>query len=169
MTVVDSQVERRLRGPHGGCAGALRQNLRYQRPVVCFDERSNQLLAGTRAPVPAGPGRPKRRDYKYRRKGTRNLLLAFQPYPDVPVVRLVLDNLNTHRVASLYETFHPVEARRIAKRLEFHYPPKHGSWLNMAEIESSVFPCSCFSQRTPEAECGGLGSHPQGIRLVRPP
>ena len=138
-----------------------------QRPVVCFDESSTQLLADTREPVPASPGCPKRQDYEYRREGTRNLFLACEPkagwrhmaiterrtkedfayqmrwlvdeaYPDVPVVRLVLDNLNTHRMASLYETFPPVEARRIAKRLESQYTPKHGSWLDMAEMEFSV-------------------------------
>ena len=138
-----------------------------QRPVVCFDETSTQLLAETRPPLPPEPGRPLRQDYEYRREGTRNLFLACEPlagwrhvavterrtmqdfaqqmrwlvdeaYPEIPVVRVVLDNLNTHRVASLYETFPAQEARRIAKRLEFHYTPKHGSWLNMAEIEFSV-------------------------------
>ena len=130
-----------------------------QRPVVCFDETSTQLLAETRAPMPSRPGRPQRQDYEYRREGTRNLFLACEPlagrrqvavterrtmqdfaqqmrwlvdeaYPEVEVVRVVLDNLNTHRAASLYETFPAAEARRIAKRLEFHYTPKHGSWLN---------------------------------------
>ena len=130
-----------------------------KRPVVCFDETSTQLLAETRAPMPPRPGRPQRQDYEYRREGTRNLFLACEPlagwrqvgvtqrrtmqdfahqmrwlvdeaYPEVPVVRVVLDNLNTRRTASLYETFPAVEARRIAKRLEFHYTPKHGSWLN---------------------------------------
>ena len=130
-----------------------------QRPVVCFDETSTQLLADTRPPLPAQPERPRRQDYEYRRAGARNLFLACEPlagwrhvavterrtmqdfahqmrwlvdeaYPDVQVIRLVLDNLNTHRTASLYETFPAVEARRIAKRLEFHHTPKHGSWLN---------------------------------------
>ena len=130
-----------------------------QRPVVCFDETSTQLLAETREPLPARPGMPKREDYEYVRVGTRNLFLTCEPlrgwrhvevtqhrtkedfahrmrwlvdeaYPDVPVIRLVLDNLNTHRMASLYETFPAPEARRIAKRLEFHHTPKHGSWLN---------------------------------------
>ena len=147
-----------------------------QRPVVCFDETSTQLLAETRPPLPAQPGRPRRQDYEYRREGTRNLFLACEPlagwrhvavtqrrtmqdfahrmrwlvdeaYPDVLVVRVVLDNLNTHRTASLYETFPAPEARRIAKRLEFHYTPKHGSWLNMAEIEFSVLSRSCLRQR----------------------
>ena len=152
-----------------------------KRPVVCFDETSTQLLAETRAPLPPRPGRPQRQDYEYRREGTRNLFLACEPlagwrhvavtqrrtmqdfaqqmrwlvdeaYPGVPVVRVVLDNLNTHRTASLYETFPAVEARRIAKRLEFHYTPKHGSWLNMAEIEFSVLSRSCLRQRIPDQE-----------------
>ena len=152
-----------------------------QRPVVCFDETSTQLLADTRPPLLAQPGRPARQDYEYRREGTRNLFLACEPlagwrqvavterrtmqdfaqqmrwlvdeaYPEIPVVRVVLDNLNTHRVASLYETFPAQEARRIAKRLEFHYTPKHGSWLNMAEIEFSVLVRSCLRQRLPDAE-----------------
>ena len=152
-----------------------------QRPVVCFDETSTQLLADTRPPLPAQPERPRRQDYEYHRAGTRNLFLACEPlagwrhvavterrtmqdfahqmrwlvdeaYPDVPVIRLVLDNLNTHRTASLYETFPAVEARRIAKRLEFHHTPKHGSWLNMAEIEFSVLSRSCLRQRLPDEE-----------------
>ena len=128
-----------------------------QQPIVCFDESSTQLLAETRDPLPAKPGRPRREDYEYVRAGTRNLFLACEPkrglshvaitqqrtmedfayqmrwlmdvaYPDVPVIRLVLDNSNTHRAASLYETFPAAEARRTAKRLEFHHTPKHGSW-----------------------------------------
>ena len=122
------------------------------------------------------PGRERRQDYEYRREGTRNLFLACEPlagwrhvavtqrrtmqdfaqqmrwlvdeaYPEAEVVRVVLDNLNTHRRASLYETFPAEEARRIARRLEFHYTPKHGSWLNMAEIEFSVLSRSCLKQR----------------------
>ena len=129
-----------------------------KRPVVCFDETSTQLLADTRTPLPAQAGRPARQDYEYRREGTRNLFLACEPkagwrhvavtqrrtmqdfahqmrwlvdeaYPHIPVVRVVLDNLNTHRTASLYETFPAAEARRIAQRLQFHYP-QAGSWLN---------------------------------------
>ena len=152
-----------------------------QRPVVCFDETSTQLLAEVREPLPAQPGRPRREDYEYRREGTRNLFLACEPlagwrqvavtrrrtmqdfawqmrwlvdeaYPEVPVVRVVLDNLNTHRMASLYETFPAPEARRIARRLEFHYTPKHGSWLNMAEIEFSVLSRCCLKQRLPDGE-----------------
>ena len=147
-----------------------------QRPVVCFDETSTQLLAETRPPLPPRPGLPLRQDYEYRREGTRNLFLACEPlagwrqvavterrtmqdfahqmrwlvdeaYPEAEVVRVVLDNLNTHRRASLYETFPAEEARRIARRLEFHYTPKHGSWLNMAEIEFSVLSRCCLKQR----------------------
>ena len=150
-----------------------------QRPVVCFDETSTQLLADVSEPLPAKPGRPKREDYEYRREGTRNLFMACEPlagwrhvsvterrtiedfahemrwlvdeaYPDVPLVRVVLDNLNTHRKALLYQTFPATEARRIAKRLEFHFTPKHGSWLNMAEIEFSIFSRSCLKKRLPD-------------------
>ena len=130
-----------------------------RRPVVCFDETSTQLLAEPRPALPTQPGLPLRRDYEYRREGTRNLSLDCEPragwrhvvvtqrrtmedfaqqmrwlvdeaYPEVEVIRVVLDNLNTHRMASLYEAFPAAEARRIAKRLKFHYTPKHGSWLN---------------------------------------
>lgn len=146
------------------------------RPVVCFDETSTQLLADVREPLPPQPGRPRRVDYEYRRAGTRNLFLFCEPqagwrhvaitqrrtmedfahqmqwlvdtaYPDAPVIRVVLDNLNTHRPASLYETFPAAEARRIAKRLEFHHTPKHASWLNMAEIEFSVLSRDCLQGR----------------------
>ncbi len=152
-----------------------------QRPVVCFDETSTQLLDESRAPLPAGRGRPRREDYEYVRAGTRNLFLTCEPkagwrhvaitqrrtmqdfahrmrwlvdesYPDVPVIRLVLDNLNTHRMASLYETFPAPEARRIAQRLEFHHTPKHGSWLNMAEIEFSVLARACLRGRNPDQD-----------------
>ena len=160
-----------------------------QRPVVCFDETSTQLLAETRPSLPPRPGLPRpglprRQDYEYRREGTRNLFLACEPlagwrqvavtqrrtmqdfahqmrwlvdeaYPEVPVVRVVLDNLNTHRAASLYETFPAADARRIAKRLEFHYTPKHGSWLNMAEIEFSVLSRCCLKQRLPDEDALG--------------
>ena len=152
-----------------------------QRPVVCFDETSTQLLADVRPSIPPAPGRPKREDYEYLRNGTRNLFLTCEPrrgwrhveitqrrtmqdfahqmrwlvdeaYPEVPVIRVVLDNLNTHRMASLYESFPPAEARRIAKRLEFHHTPKHGSWLNMAEIEFSVLARACLKGRNPHEE-----------------
>ena len=152
-----------------------------RRPVVCFDETSTQLLAETRAPLPPRPGRPQREDYEYVRAGTRNLFLTYEPrrgsrhvaipqrrtmrefahqmrwlvdedYPDVPVIRLVLDNLNTHRMASLYETFPAPVARRIAKRLEFHHTPKHGSWLNMAEIEFSLLARACLRGRNADED-----------------
>ena len=146
------------------------------RPVVCFDETSTQLLADVRGPLPPQPGRPRRQDYEYRRAGTRKIFLACEPlagwrhiaiterrtmqdfahqmqwlvdeaYPDAPVIRVVLDNLNIHRMASLYETFPAAEARRIVKRLEFHHTPKHASWLNMAEIEFSVLTRDCLRGR----------------------
>ena len=139
-----------------------------KRPKVCFDESSKQLIAETRTALPARPGRVRRYDYEYQRNGTRNLFLFFEPltswrhvevterrtsqdfahqmrwlvdvaYPDVECIDLIMDNLNTHKPASLYETFPPAEANRILKRLAFHFTPKHGSWLNMAETEFSVF------------------------------
>ena len=139
-----------------------------RRPKVCFDESSKQLIQETRGPLPARPRQVERYDYEYRRNGTRNLFLFFEPlacwrhvavtehrtgrdfahqmrwlvdvaYPDAECVDVILDNLNTHKPASLYETFPPAEANRILKHLSFHYTPKHASWLNMAEIEFSVF------------------------------
>lgn len=137
------------------------------RPLVCFDETSKQLIEETRLPLPARPGQVERYDYEYRRNGVRNLFLFFEPlagwrhlavtdrrtkldfahqmrwlvdvaYPDVEGIDVVLDNLNTHTYGALYEAFEPAEARRIARKLTFHYTPKHASWLNMAEIEFSV-------------------------------
>ncbi len=147
-----------------------------KRPKVNFDESSKQLIKETRQPLPAHPGRPERFDYEYQREGTRNLFLFTEPqagwrhvnitaqrtmidfahqmkwlvdeaYPEATVIRVVLDNLNTHKAASLYEAFEPEEARRIVKKLEFHYTPKHGSWLNMAEIELSVLQRQCLNRR----------------------
>ena len=152
-----------------------------KRPVVCFDETSKQLVAEKRSPIPAKSGRRERFDYEYQRNGTRNLFLFCQPlagwrhlavterrtmkdfahqmqwlvdeaYPEAEKIRVVLDNLNTHRPASLYETFEPKEAGRIRKRLEFHHTPKHGSWLNMAEIEFSVFSKQCLARRIGDEE-----------------
>ncbi len=149
------------------------------RPVISFDETSKQLIANTRPSEPAKPGYPERYDYEYKRNGTRNLFMFFEPlrgwrhvevterrtmvdfahqmkwlvdeaYPDAIVICVVLDNLNTHKIASLYETFEAAEARRIARRLEFHYTPKHGSWLNMAEIEFSVLSRQCLNRRIPD-------------------
>ena len=147
-----------------------------QRPVVCFDETSKQLVPEKREPIPARSGRRERFDYECQRNGTRNLFMTCEPlagwrhvavtgrrtmedfahqmrwladaaYPEAEKVRVVLDNLNTHRLASLYETFEPKEARWVIQRLEFHYTPKHGSWLNMAEIEFSVFSNQCLNRR----------------------
>jgi hypothetical protein len=149
------------------------------RPRVCFDECPYQLIAEVRASEPTQPGRPARHDYEYRRQGTCNLFVCVQPhvgwrhvqvtehrtkldfaqcmkdlvdvhFPDATVIRVVLDNLNTHTLAALYEAFEPAEARRIAHRLELHYTPKHGSWLNMAEIELSVLSDQCLDRRLPD-------------------
>lgn len=146
------------------------------RPKVNFDETSKQLLADKHEPLPAHPGQPPRYDYPYERQGTRNLFVMCEPqagwrhiavtahrtkvdfahqmkwlveerYPEAEVIRVVLDNLNTHKPASLYEAFAPAEARRLAKKLEFHYTPKHGSWLNMAEIELSILARQCLERR----------------------
>ena len=150
-----------------------------KRPRVNFDETSKQLIAETRRPLAPRPGQPQRYDYEYERGGTRNLFLFTEPqagwrhvnvterrtmvdfahqmkwlvderYPQAEVIRVVLDNLNTHKAASLYEAFEPAEARRIIKKLEFHYTPKHGSWLNMAEIELSVLQRQCLGRRLPD-------------------
>jgi transposase len=149
-----------------------------QRPVVCFDEQSRQLTQETRQAVPAAPGRPARVDYEYERNGTANLFMIFEPlagkrrvkvtdrrtaldfaevirelvdsYPMAEKIVLVMDNLNTHKMASLYEAFVPDEARRLIERLEVHYTPKHGSWLNMAETELSVMTKQCLRRRIPD-------------------
>ena len=151
-----------------------------RRPVVCLDEASKQLVEETRQPIPMRPGHPRRFDYEYRRCGVANVFMMFEPlaawrrvkvtdsrkrvdwarcvrelvddwYPDATRIVLVMDNLNTHSIGSLYEAFLPDEARRIAKRLEIHYTPKHGSWLNMAEIELSVLTRQCLSGRIANA------------------
>jgi len=150
-------------------------------PVVCFDEQSKQLVKETRTPLPMEPGQPARYDYEYERNGVANLFMKFQPltgwrhvtvtdprkghdfalqmkelvdveFPHAIKIRVVLDNLNTHTKAALYEAFEPAEAKRIADRLEFHYTPKHGSWLNMAEIELSILTNQCLDRRLPDAE-----------------
>jgi DDE superfamily endonuclease len=144
-------------------------------PTVCLDEKPVVLHEQTRPVLPLSPGRPERRDYEYIRQGTANLFVVVEPlagwrqvtpttrrtkvdyaqqlrrlsdeiYPEAEYIRLVQDNLNTHTLASLYEVYPPAEARRIASRFEVHYTPKHGSWLNMAEIEISVFERSCLSR-----------------------
>jgi transposase len=150
-----------------------------KRPLVCFDEQSVQLIAETRCSIPVKPGKPQRFDYEYRRNGTRNLFAFFQPlagwrhvkaterrtkldfsycmrdltdvfFPQADVIRIILDNLNTHTPASLYEAFEPFEARHILSRLDFHYTPKHASWLNMVEIELSVLSGQCLDRRIPD-------------------
>lgn len=151
-----------------------------RRPVVNMDEQPVQLVGQTRAPVPAAPGRPERIDYEYERRGTASLFLFVEAlagwrrletrsrrtsrdwarevealldedYPEAEKVILICDNLNTHSVAALYEAFEPEEARRLAGRLEIHYTPKHGSWLNIAECELSAFSRQCLAERVPDA------------------
>jgi transposase len=150
-------------------------------PVVCFDESPFQLIGETRVPVPPQPGKPARIDVEYRRAGTCNLFLFFEPaagwrhvtvtarrtaldwahcmrdlvdihYPNANYISVVLDNLNTHTVANLYVAFPPAEARRIARRLELRYTPKHGSWLNMAECEFAVLRKQCLNTRIEATE-----------------
>jgi hypothetical protein len=152
-----------------------------RRPVVGFDETSKQLIKETRLPLPARAGCVERFDYEYERGGVRNLFMFCEPkrgwrhievteqrtmldfaeqmkwlvdvgFPEAERIRVVLDNLNTHKAASLYERFAPEEARRILRKLEFHYTPKHGSWLNIAEIELSVFSRQCLDRRIPDEE-----------------
>jgi transposase len=151
------------------------------RPQVCMDETSKQLLRDTREPLPMEPGRPERRDYEYERGGVANVFMFMEPlagrrwiditkhrtkgdwahqieelldvrYPEAEKIVLVMDNLNTHTPASLYETFEPEEAKRLAEKLQIHYTPKHGSWLNMAEIELSVLSRQCLERRVPDFE-----------------
>jgi hypothetical protein len=148
-------------------------------PVVCFDESPYQLVGEVRQPQTPKPGQPQRYDYQYRRNGTCNLFMFFEPrtgwrhvevtarrtkqdfarcmqqlvegyYPEAEVLRVALDTLNTHTPASLYETFPPAEAHRILQRLEFHYTPKPGSWLNMVEIELPVLASQCLDRRLAE-------------------
>ena len=150
-----------------------------RRPQVCFDESPVQMVSEVRRPLPMRPGQPACYDYEYKREGTANLFLFVEPapgwrqvnvtarrtnkdfaqqmkllvdvyFPDVEMIRLVVDNLNTHTPASLYETFEPSEARRITRKLEFHYTPKHGSWLNMAECEFAVLTKQCLDRRIPD-------------------
>jgi len=145
-------------------------------PLVCMDEVSKQLLRDTRAPLPMSAEQPERIDYEYERAGVMNLFLFCEPlrgqrwvdvteqrtkadwahqikdlidvrHPEAERIRLVLDNLNTHTPGALYEVFAPAEAKRLADKLEIHYTPKHGSWLNIAEIELSVLSRQCLDQR----------------------
>jgi len=147
-----------------------------KRPVVCLDETSKQLIGEVATPMPAAPGQVAHYDYEYVRNGVANIFMIFEPlagqrdvevtdrrtkkdyaeclrkisdktYPDAEVIVLVQDNLNTHSPASLYEAFEPAEAKRLADRFEVHYTPKHGSWLDMAEIELGMLGRQCLSRR----------------------
>ena len=151
------------------------------RPMVCVDETSKQHIEETRNPLPVAEGTPSRYDAEYQRNGVSNLFMIFAPllgfrhvevtdqrtsldfahicrdlvdihFPDAEKIVLICDNLNTHKPASVYKAFAPTEARRIVEKLEFHYTPKHGSWLNMAEIELSVLSRQCLSRRIPDQE-----------------
>lgn len=150
------------------------------RPVICMDETSKQLVGETRTPIGAGPGTPRRIDYEYERRGTADVFIFTEPlgnwrsvevtetrtridwaiqirnlvdvyYPEAEKIRVVMDNLNTHTYGSLYEAFPPEEARRIAEKIEIHYTPKHGSWLNVAEIELRVLTVQCLNRRIADA------------------
>jgi hypothetical protein len=150
-------------------------------PQICMDEGSKQLLADTREPLPLEQGKPKREDYEYERKGVCSVFVASEPlagkrvvkvserrtkkdwaifmrevidvhYPDAEKLILVMDNLNTHVLSSFYQAFPAPEARRLAQKLEIHYTPKHGSWLNMAEIELSILARQCLSDRMPNLQ-----------------
>jgi hypothetical protein len=151
------------------------------RPVVCLDETSKQLIGEVQTPVSVAPGEVARHDYEYVRNGVANLFMIFEPlagqrdvevtdrrtkkdyarclrkiademYPDAEAIVLVQDNLNTHSPASLYEAFEPGEAKRLAERFEFHYTPKHGSWLDMAEIELGILGRQCLARRIDDVE-----------------
>jgi transposase len=150
-------------------------------PVVCMDEQPVQLTKETRTPLPIAPGQPERYDYEYERNGTASIFMFCEPkagvrkatalnhrtmndwahqikqlldvqYPTATKVVLICDNLNTHKPAALYKTFEPEEARRLLNRLEIHYTPKHGSWLNMAEIELAVLTKQCLNRRIPDLQ-----------------
>ena len=154
------------------------------RSLVCLDETSKQLIKETRIPVPMRPGQSARSDYEYERNGVASLFMLFAPlvgwrhvavrdrrtaidyahvlrdladvhFPDAEKITLVQDNLNTHKPASLYEAFPPAEARRIVDRFEWHYTPKHGSWLNIAECELSVLSRQCLDRRIPDQQSLG--------------
>jgi DDE superfamily endonuclease len=149
-------------------------------PVVCMDESPKQLISETRVPIPASPGRPERHDYEYRRCGMCNIFIACEPlagnrmvnvterktkqdwayfmediahqYETAEKITIVMDNLNTHEIGSFYETFQPDNAKALCDRFEFVYTPKHGSWLNMAEIELNVLAGQCLDRRMDNIE-----------------
>lgn len=172
------------------------------RPVVCFDEASKELRGEVAEPVPPAPGAPAKYDYEYTRHGTANLFVIVEPlagrrhvtvterrtaadfaaqmkylcdelYPEAELIRVVLDNLNTHALGSLFAAFAPEEAWRLARRLEFHFTPKHASWLNMAELELSVLARQCLDRRLSSREAVAAAIAPweaernrAGVRLV---
>ena len=150
----------------------------FKCPVLCMDEMPKQLLAQTRDPIPCQAGRAAKEDYEYKRNGVADLFMVFEPlqgkryvevtekrrriewatvmkqvadvfYPEAEKIIVVMDNLNTHTPSAFYETFEPEEARRLVERFEFHFTPKHGSWLNMAEIELSALVRQCLGRRLP--------------------
>ena len=152
-----------------------------KRPVLCIDEMPKQLLSDTRDPLPISPGKPARQDYEYKREGVVDVFMLFEPlvgkrqveiadqrrrkewaqvmrkvadelYSQAEKIVVVMDNLNTHTPAAFYQVFEPGEARRLVERFEFHYTPKHGSWLNMAEIELSALVRQCLDRRIPDKE-----------------
>lgn len=152
-----------------------------KQPVVCIDEKSKQLLGTPNGSIPAVPGKPERLDFEYQRNGTANIFSWIEPltgrrdanvtqrrtaidfaeqlkeladvqYPDAEKIVLVCDNLNTHPSASLYERYDPAEAHRIANKIEWHYTPEHGSWLNIAEIELSILSRQCLNRRIPDID-----------------
>jgi len=152
-----------------------------RKPVVCFDEKPKQLLNDKRMPIPMKPGSPEKYDYEYVRKGTANIFVAVEikagkrvtqvtkrrtmkdfaqfirnlvdgEYPEAEIIRIVADNLNTHKIKSFFETFSNDEAERILNKIEFHYTPKHGSWLNAAEIEINVMDIECTGRRVGDIE-----------------
>lgn len=152
-----------------------------QYPLICMDETSKQLIEDTQSPLPPKPGQIAQEDYEYKRNGVCNLFMCFEPlrsqrhvqvtdqrtavdwahfmkdiadahYPSTEKIVVVLDNLNTHGPGSFYEAFAPDEAKRLAARFEFHHTPKHGSWLNMAEIELSALSRTCLDRRIPNKD-----------------
>jgi hypothetical protein len=152
-----------------------------KRPLICMDEMPKQLLSDTREPLPVCSGKPAREDFEYKREGVADVFMLFEPlvgkrqveitdqrrrvewaevmrkvsdelYPEAEKIVVVLDNLNTHSPASFYFAFEPCEARRLVERFEFHFTPKHGSWLNMAEIELSALVRQCLDRRIPDKE-----------------
>jgi hypothetical protein len=173
---VHSEGRRRIRRPHGGCARSLCRRARSQAPGRLFDESPTQLIGEVRQPLPAAPGQLERYDCEYKRNGTANLFifldvhrswrkvkvtdsraavdfaacmreLADVHFPWAECIRVVLDNLSTHSAGALYQAFPAAEARRVLRRLEFHYVPKHASWLNMVEIEIGVLRGQCLDRR----------------------